>query len=90
MMAKLTKEEQDLLDELTQRASEPDADDYEVPIWNGDKGVTLPLSKAAAWIHENFGIGDAPAGDQSDAGDPPAAKKDPKPPARPGYFGKAG
>jgi hypothetical protein len=90
-MAKLTDDEQKLLDELTARASEPDADDYEVSVWNGDKGVTLPVSKAAAWLHEHFGIGDAPAAPStSDAGDPPAGKPG-KPAAGPpqagGYFG---
>jgi hypothetical protein len=94
-MAKLTDDERNLLDELTARAAEPDADDYEVSVWNGDKGVTLPVSKAAAWLHEHFGIGDAPAApSESGAGEPPAGKPgkvNPGPPQTSGgYFGGTG
>ena len=92
MMAKLTKEEQALLDELTARASEPDADDFEIEIYdtNAGRGARLPMSKAAGKIYEWFGIGDPPAADTSDADEPPAGKpaKD-KAPAKPaGYFGR--
>lgn len=95
MMARLTKEEQALLDELTQRASEPDADDFDIEIYdtNAGRGARLPMSKAAGKIYEWFGIGEPPDADAgSDAGEPPAGKpgkKDPQPGGKPGgYFGR--
>jgi hypothetical protein len=58
----LSADEQKLLDELTAKASAPDADDdWELEIFDGAKGARLPISKAGAWLHQNFGIGDAPA-----------------------------
>ena len=93
-MAKLTKEEQSLLDELTARAQEPDAEDFEIEIYdtNAGRGARLPMSKAAGKIYEWFGIGEPPAAEgTSDAGEPPAGKKPAKDPAAPrpgGYFGR--
>jgi hypothetical protein len=93
-MARLTKEEQALLDELTARAAEPDADDFEVEVYDtsAGRGARIPFSKATSWLYDNFGIGEPPAAATSEAGDPPAgkgkAKADPAPPARGGYFGR--
>jgi hypothetical protein len=88
-MAKLTDEEKKLLAELTAREAEGDEEDFEVHVWNGEKGATLPVSKAKSWLYDNFGIGDppaAPAGDGGGQGGKP--KADPKPPERKGgYFG---
>jgi hypothetical protein len=65
----LTGDEQKLLDELTAKASAPDADDeWELEIFDGAKGARLPISKAAGWLHQNFGIGDAPASPSPAAG----------------------
>jgi hypothetical protein len=88
----LTSDEQKLLDELTAKASAPDADDFEIEIFSGDKGARVPISKAGKWLFDNFGIGDAPAapaadsagGDQADKGD----KQQAGAPARGSYFGK--
>jgi hypothetical protein len=94
MMAKLTDDERKLLDDLTARAAEPDADDdFEIEVYDttNGKGARLPFSKAADWLYSTLGIGDAPAAEESAAGDPPAGKgkKDPDPPAgRQGYFGR--
>ena len=94
-MAKLTKEEQALLDELTQRASEPDADDdFEIEVYDtsAGRGARVPFSKASKWLFDNFGIGDPPPAESSAAGDPPAGKKNAKDPdaaaGRAGYFGR--
>lgn len=90
MMAKLTKDEQAILDDLTKRAAEPDAEDFEVEIYdtNAGRGMRLPFSQARAKAYEWFGIGEAPAEPStSDAGEPPAGKSDPEPPQQ-GYFGR--
>jgi hypothetical protein len=89
-MAKLTDEEKKLLAELTAREAEGDEEDFEVHVWNGDKGATLPVSKAKSWLYENFGIGEAPAAPAGDGGGGQGGKSkaDPKPPERKGgYFG---
>jgi hypothetical protein len=58
----LSADEQALLDELTRKASEPDADgDYEIEIFSGDKGARIPFSKGQKWLLDNFGIGEPPA-----------------------------
>jgi hypothetical protein len=96
MMAKLTDDERKLLDELTARASEPDADDdFEIEVYDtsAGKGARMPFSRAASWLHANLGIGEAPAPDSA-AGEPPAAKpgtpagETPGTPGTPGYFGR--
>jgi hypothetical protein len=58
----LSADEKQLLEELTARAAEPDAeDDWELEIFDGTKGARIPISKGAKWLFDNFGIGDAPA-----------------------------
>jgi len=92
----LTADEQKLLDELTAKASQPDADsDYEIEIFSGDKGARIPFSQGRAWLFKEFGIGDppaAPAGDAGDGGQDPGDGKTPgkKTPGvrAAGYFGK--
>lgn len=78
----LTPDEQATLDALTKKMSEPDADDFEVEIFSGDKGARLPLKAAANWLHKEFGIGEAPAapagakpGDDGKTGDDDGGKK---------------
>jgi hypothetical protein len=92
-MAKLTDDEQKLLDELTARANEPDAaDDYEVEVYDtgAGKGARLPISQAKSWLYENFGIGEPPA--QPAADEPGKAKGTKQDGAaaqqRQGYFGR--
>jgi hypothetical protein len=54
----LTPEQKKLLEELTAKANEPEADDFEVEIYNEHgRGMRLPLSRATDWIKDNFGIG---------------------------------
>jgi len=73
----LTPDEQKLLDELTARAAEPDAADFEVEIFSGDKGARIPLAHAKGWLYKEFGIGEPPTppagqgkeGDQGKDGD---------------------
>lgn len=92
----LTADEQKLLDELTAKASQQDADsDYEIEIFSGDKGARIPFSQGQAWLYKEFGIGEAPAppadggGDQGDGGGDQGAGKGKKTAIRaPGYFGK--
>jgi hypothetical protein len=96
-MAKLTDDERKLLDELTARAAEPDADeDFEIEVYDttNGKGARLPFSKGSRWLFDTFGIGEPPAapepgpeGARSDAR-AGGGKKDPEPPARQGYFGR--
>ena len=83
----LNKEQQKLLEELTAKANEPDADDYEVEIYNEHgRGARLPISRATDWFRENFGIGSAPATEATEeqpADDAPASGK------QGAYFGRA-
>lgn len=90
----LTDDEKSLLEELTRKSEEPDADeDYEIEIFAGDKGARVPFSKGKKWLFETFGIGDppeAPAGDddgQADDGKSKAAGQG-SGPARKSYFAK--
>jgi hypothetical protein len=61
-MAKLTADEQKLLDELTERANSADEEDYEIEIYDTSKGrgARIPVSKGKGWLFENFGLGENP------------------------------
>ena len=97
-MAKLNDDERKLLEELTARANEPDADDdFEIEVYDttAGKGARIPFSRGKSWLFDTFGIGDAPApagaGEDGGAGKdaPPAGtpKSDPK--TQPGgYFSR--
>ena len=81
-MGKLTDAQQKQLDELTALASAPDEEDFEVQIWEGDKGAQVPYSKGRSWLQKTFGIdlGDPPADDDQaggadDAGGEPGTVK---------------
>lgn len=94
-MAKLTDDEQSLLDELTAKASAPDAEDWELEIFDGAKGARLPISKGGKWLYDNFGIGDPPAapsapnsGTGGDGGQDGGQGESPNAPERRSYFGK--
>ncbi len=56
----LNADEKKLLEELTRRSQEPDADDFEIEIWDGGKGARVPFSQGSKWLFDNFGIGSAP------------------------------
>lgn len=93
-MARLTKQERDLLEQLAQRAEAEDADDADTEVWvKNDKGheVKLTGAKARKFLAQ-FGVddddddqGDGDQGDDDDQGDD--TKKDAKPKGG-GYFGK--
>lgn len=94
-MGKLSDDERKLLQELTDRANEPDADDdFEIEVYDtgAGKGARLPFSRGKNWLYENFGIGDAPepAGEPAEPGKAPGkAKQDPAGgQQRAGYFGR--
>ncbi len=92
-MAKLSDDEQKLLDELTARASAPEEDnDFEIEVYDTGqgKGARIPFSQGKKWLFDTFGIGEAPAppagsGDDGGAGGdaPPAGT-----PGGKGYFGR--
>lgn len=53
----LSADEKKLLEELTRRSQEPDADDdFEIEIFNGTKGARLPFSKGKGWLEKELGI----------------------------------
>jgi hypothetical protein len=65
----LTADEQQLLDQLTKKAAEPDgADDFEVEIFSGDRGARIPYSRAQKWLRDNFDIDGLDGGGQADDG----------------------
>jgi hypothetical protein len=66
-MGKLTPEQAKQLAELQAQADAPDDEDFEVEIFDGDKGARVPYSKGKSWLSKTFGI---------DLGDPPAADED--------------
>lgn len=101
-MAKLNDDERKLLEELTARANEPDADDdFEIEVYDttAGKGARIPFSRGKSWLFDTFGIGDAPAAEGAGEGGgagkdaPPAGT--PKPAAKKtaaggGYFSRGG
>jgi hypothetical protein len=89
----LSADEKKLLEELTAKAKEPDAEDFEIEVYdtNAGKGARLPFSKGAKWLFDTFGIGDAPAAAAGEGGGaggdaPPAGAADQNG-GRRGYFG---
>lgn len=66
----LSADEKTLLEQLTAKAKEPDAEDFEIEIYdtNAGRGARLPFSKGAKWLFEAFGIGDAPAAAAGEGG----------------------
>jgi uncharacterized protein YcbX len=76
-MGKLTPEQAKQLKDLQAQADAPDEDDFDVEIWEGDKGARVPYSKGRSWLSQTFGIdlGDPPAAD--DGADKPAGKDAP-------------
>ena len=91
-MAKLNDDEKKLLEELTARANEPDADDdFEIEVYDtsAGKGARIPFSKGKSWLFDTFGIGESPAapeggGEGGAGGDAPPAG----PAGGKGYFGR--
>lgn len=81
----LSADEKKLLEELTLRSQQPDAEDFEIEIFDGSRGARIPFSQGSKWLHEVFGIGDAPAPPAADEGDGDDGKGAPAPKS---YFGK--
>lgn len=53
----LSKDEQAQLDALTAKASEPDAEDFSIEIWDETgAGAKVPFSQGKGWL-ARFGIG---------------------------------
>ncbi len=63
-MAKLTPDQQKMLDELTELSKAPDADDFEVEVYDTGKGrgARIPYSQARDWLRTELGIGQEPDG----------------------------
>ena len=61
-MGKLTDEEAKALKDLIAKQDAPDEDDFDIEIFDGDKGARVPYSKGRSWLAQTFGIdvGDAP------------------------------
>lgn len=79
----LTPDEKAMLDKLTQKANEPDADDFDIEIWDETgAGARVPYHKGKAWL-QKFGI-DLPEEPAADAGDQGQGK-----PAKPASGGAA-
>lgn len=99
----LNADEKKLLEELQARAAAPDEDDdFEIEVYDtqAGKGARIPYKKGASWLHQVFGIGEAPAagsgdgggdGGTGDEGAPPAgaAKKKTAGGGGGGYFGRS-
>jgi hypothetical protein len=85
-MAKLTAEEQKLLEDLTNKAKEEDPDDkFEIEIYDTSqgKGARVPYSHGKKWLYETFGLGENPE-PKADGGDEGKTPEN----VRAGYFGR--
>jgi hypothetical protein len=80
-MGKLTPEQAQQLKDLQAQADAPDDEDFDVEIWDGDKGARVPYSKGRSWLGKTFGfdLGDPPAIDEGTEGKPAKAAKDEPP-----------
>jgi hypothetical protein len=88
-MGKLTPEQAQQLADLQAQADAPDDEDFDVEIWEGDKGARVPYSKGRGWLSKTFGIdlGDPPAADSADT-DKPAGKDAPPDDGKVTRFGR--
>ena len=86
----LNDDEKKLLEELQQRAAAPDEDDdFEIEVYdtNAGKGARIPFKQGKSWLHETFGIGQAPA--PAAGGEEPTEEEPPAKSARQNtYFGR--
>ena len=60
----LSEDEKKLLAELTEKSKAPDVDEnFEIEVYDttAGKGARIPFHKGKSWLHETFGIGEAPA-----------------------------
>lgn len=89
----LNADERKLLEELQQRAAEPDEDDdYEIEIYDtgAGKGARIPYRKGAGWLHTVFGIGEPPQAHADGADGEDGGTGGDAPPAGPARKSKAG
>ena len=58
----LTEDEKALLEQLTKKSKEADAEkDFEIEVYSKDgHGARIPFSQGKKWLYQNFGIGDSP------------------------------
>lgn len=89
-MAKLSDDEQKLLDELNERANAPDEDDYEIEIYDTAKGrgARIPVSKGKSWLYDNFGIGEPSAEPKAPKGKQEGRDGEEPKNVAVGYFGR--
>jgi hypothetical protein len=75
-MGKLTPEQANQLKDLQAQADAPDEEDFDIEIWEGDRGARVPYSKGKGFLAKlGIDIGDPPAAD--DGADKPAGKDAP-------------
>jgi hypothetical protein len=87
-MGKLTPEQAKQLADLQAQADAPDEDDFDIEIWDGDKGARVPYSKGRSWLAKiGFEIGDPPAADD-DGGQDKAGKDAPPDDGKVTRFGR--
>ena len=90
-MPKLTKAERAEL-EAKLAADDASDDDFDIEIWEGDKGARVPYSKGGSWFERTFGGSltddDKPADGDDGKGKPPAAKDGDKPAGQVRAFGR--
>jgi hypothetical protein len=92
-MAKLTADQEKMLADLQALAEAPDADDFEVEVYDTGKGrgARIPYSRAAKWLRDELGIGEDPdAGTTADPDEKTgkAGKGGEGGQVREGYFGR--
>jgi hypothetical protein len=86
-MAKLTDDEQKLLEDLTKKAQEEDPDEkFEIEIYdtNQGRGARVPYSHGKKWLYDNFGLGENPNPSKEGEGEGDGKDKT----VKVGYFGR--
>jgi hypothetical protein len=55
-VGKLTDDEAKSLEALLAKKDAPDEDDFDIEIFEGDKGARVPYSRGRSWLQRTFGI----------------------------------
>jgi hypothetical protein len=87
-MGKLTPEQAKQFKDLQALADAPDDEDFDIEIWEGDKGARVPYSKGKGFLAKlGIDVGDPPAADD-DAADGKAGKDAPPDDGKVRRFGR--
>jgi hypothetical protein len=88
-MGKLTPDQARALADLQALADAPDDEDFDIEIWEGDKGARVPYSKGKGFLAKlGIDVGDPPAADDDGGQDGKAGKDAPPDDGKAVRFGR--